>query len=490
MINEIEAGPAGMPPQLDELAALEQTYRPFQGFTTWRGVRVDKPRWTRYAHALTSRAAVASDEEWAGTQDRLFRAAALESGALDGLFPANPELTTTVLDSAIRTEGAGDMNSAVEVVAECHRRALVLASEVAAAGGPVDANLIAVLADVIVEAQATYTVTTPAGLEVEVELPRRQYKPVSNYLVGPDGALVAFTPAGQVASEMARLSAELASADFVLAHPVVQAAYAHYALTAIHPFADGNGRLARTVASIYLMRAVGVPLVIYAEQWPSYRQALHRANGGDAQQLADFVAAAALAAMNVAANLLTAPLPRLYAGARALSRRRARPPRPVLEEAARGLLDALLIEMRDLLVSPPEGVRMALTQTRVVPDEHVEGAYRMVDDAVTGRFGVRFAARAGGDRPAPASADLEFVALVSEVPNDLLPIALREARSGELLEVALDDVYPLVLEPAVLRVRLWAQRLLAEGITPVLAAAAQSSGRRRERPRAQGTSPG
>ena len=45
-------------------------------------------------------------------------------------------------------------------------------------------------------------------------------------------------------------------------HPAVQAAYAHYALTAIHPFADGNGRLARTVASVFLMRSAGVPLFL------------------------------------------------------------------------------------------------------------------------------------------------------------------------------------------------------------------------------------
>lgn len=30
---------------------------------------------------------------------------------------------------------------------------------------------------------------------------------------------------------------------FVKAHPVLQAAWAHFAFVAVHPFADGNGRV-------------------------------------------------------------------------------------------------------------------------------------------------------------------------------------------------------------------------------------------------------
>jgi len=41
-----------------------------------------------------------------------------------------------------------------------------------------------------------------------------------------------------------------------------------------------------------------------------------------------------------------------------------------------------------------------------------------------------------------------------------------------LLEVPLDDVYPLVLEPAVLRTRLWVQRLAAEALSRIAPAAA------------------
>ncbi len=485
MPHDPDAGLPSVPYTREQIAELEASYQPFQSVGEWRRVHVDQPRWARYAHGLTRRVQAVGEARWADAQDRLLRAAAFESGALDGMFPANPELTTTVLACSIgKRDAPDDVGDAMEVTTECHRRALILAREAAADGRPVDANFMAVLQDVITEAQATYTITTEQGDDVEVDLPRRQYKPVSNYLVLSGGGLAAFTPASQVAAEMARLTAEFASAEFGRAHPAVQAAYAHYALTAIHPFADGNGRLARTVASIFLMRSAGVPLLVFADQWPSYYQALgyhalgaaHRAE--ERQSLADFVSATAIAAMDFAANLLAPRSLSPPSGGR-LTRSRRQPSRTALDDGARGLLATLSIEMREALVSPPRGVRIAVAETRTAPDGHVEGAYRMVQDTRTGRFGVRVAVRVDG-RPEPAAADLEFVALVSELPHDLLPVALRETRSNELLEVALADAYPLVLEPAALRVRLWAERLLAEALAPILPTPTKSGARPRQ----------
>lgn len=404
----------------------------------------------------------------------MIRATALDSTALDGLSPANPELTTVVLAESFARPATDVSAEPVDLVAECHRRALVIASEVAADGRAVEVNLMAVLQDMITEAQASYTVTTETGEMAEVGLPRRQYKPVSNYMPLPGGGLAVFAPAGQVAAEMARLATELASAEFAALHPAIRAAYAHYALTAIHPFADGNGRLARTVASIFLIRAVRVPLLVFADQWPWYYQAVgYQASGvalkpAERQALTDFVASAALGAMDLAANLITADTRGGRTGPRT---RHRQPDRAAHDDGARGLIAALSIELRELLVSPARGVRIALTQTRAAPEGHSEGAYRVVTDPQTGRVGVRVAIRVDG-RPELA-ADLEFVALASNVPGDLLPIALRETRHNELFEAALQDVYPLVTEPTALRVRLWARRLLSEAspaavLVPVL----------------------
>jgi Fic family protein len=93
---------------------------------------------------------------------------------------------------------------------------------------------------------------------------------------------------------MARLVNELQSTSFAQAHPVVQAAYAHYAYVCIHPFTDGNGRVARALASVYLYRNPGVPLVIFADQRDIYIDALEEADAGHPQAFVQFISQRAM----------------------------------------------------------------------------------------------------------------------------------------------------------------------------------------------------
>jgi hypothetical protein len=82
---------------------------------------------------------------------------------------------------------------------------------------------------------------------------------------------------------------ELSSEEFSSASPVLQAAYAHYAFVCIHPFADGNGRVSRALASVYLYRDPGIPLVIFADQKPGYIDALELADSGESAAFVQFV---------------------------------------------------------------------------------------------------------------------------------------------------------------------------------------------------------
>lgn len=46
-------------------------------------------------------------------------------------------------------------------------------------------------------------------------------------------------------------------------NPLIKAAIAHLWFVTIHPFDDGNGRLARTIADMQLARADGIPKRFY-----------------------------------------------------------------------------------------------------------------------------------------------------------------------------------------------------------------------------------
>ena len=64
-------------------------------------------------------------------------------------------------------------------------------------------------------------------------------------------------------------------------HPVVFASLAHHRLAAIHPFEDGNGRTARLLMNLFLMRR-GYPLVVILKNdRKKYYRALEQADRGD-----------------------------------------------------------------------------------------------------------------------------------------------------------------------------------------------------------------
>jgi Fic family protein len=75
--------------------------------------------------------------------------------------------------------------------------------------------------------------------------------------------------------------------------PVVRGALAHHRLAAIHPFIDGNGRTARLVMNLLLMRYGYPPTVIEHANRRQYYRVLARADGGDEAPLVNFVGRAA-----------------------------------------------------------------------------------------------------------------------------------------------------------------------------------------------------
>ena len=73
-------------------------------------------------------------------------------------------------------------------------------------------------------------------------------------------------------------------------HSLVVATEFHHRFTAIHPFDDGNGRMARILTNLMLMRHGYPPLVIKREDREAYLYALAQADEGDLGDLLAFFA--------------------------------------------------------------------------------------------------------------------------------------------------------------------------------------------------------
>jgi len=72
-------------------------------------------------------------------------------------------------------------------------------------------------------------------------------------------------------------------------HPVILAALAHHRLVKIHPFVDGNGRIARLVMNLILMQNGYPPTVILRTDRQSYYRVLSLADDGKDKSLINFV---------------------------------------------------------------------------------------------------------------------------------------------------------------------------------------------------------
>jgi len=75
-------------------------------------------------------------------------------------------------------------------------------------------------------------------------------------------------------------------------NPIEEAALLHHRLVEIHPFTDGNGRVARLLTNLYLMREGYPPIVLKKEDRKKYYGSLRSADGGNLKPFTEFIARA------------------------------------------------------------------------------------------------------------------------------------------------------------------------------------------------------
>lgn len=116
-----------------------------------------------------------------------------------------------------------------------------------------------------------------------------KYKTQPNHVLTLSGEIHFYIEPLRVPEEMEKLVAMVQTQDGKM-HPVELAAAAHYEITRIHPFDDCNGRVARLLLNLILMRAGYPPIVIKMEERRRYLQALEAADRDDREPFYLFVA--------------------------------------------------------------------------------------------------------------------------------------------------------------------------------------------------------
>jgi Fic family protein len=305
-----------------DLAEFDSRYVPFPPFAEWQVLGVDRTAWDAAISALHERAA-ASKEKYDEALDVARRAAAVDTGALEGLYEVDAGFTVTVAAQVGLWQAAFESKAVkARAMIEAQLAAYDQLLDLATGGAPFAEAWIRGLHHGLCRAQGTYDVHTAAGPQQQ-DLPLGVYKKFPNHVVQPDGSCHAYAPVLQTQSEMNRLMLELISPAFLDAHPVLQAAFAHCALVAIHPFADGNGRVARALASVYLYRGASIPLMVLMENKAEYLATIREGDQGRLQPFVAFVFARSLDAFRlVGESMRTASMPSPYDRATELRRLR------------------------------------------------------------------------------------------------------------------------------------------------------------------------
>lgn len=444
------------------IAQADPLYRGFPDFSAWGGLTpADADLWDRFAASLNERRHSAIPEALRSAVEVAIRAAALDTGAIEGLYTVDRGFTMTVAfqslawEQAIEERGAG-----VRELFEAQLEAYELVLDAVTQKLPITEAWIRALHEKLVAPQKTYRVLTEVGWQ-EQELPKGQYKTRPNHVRLTDGTYHAYAPVDRVPEEMHRLVEELRTPEFQAAHPILQASYCHYAFVVIHPFADGNGRVARALASTFFYRAQSIPLVIFANQRPTYLDVLHAADLGDTRPVISFFRDRGIDTMQlVVESLLSTEVPKLDAIAARLQNL-LQPRKGLSKEELDEVALRLLNEISERLKSQFTGLGLPEAITLKIDGwtgagESVPQGYRRTEKGLYGLYTARIQNRSVKD----VSVSEKFRVLVAASMSNPFVFVAEAVGKPDFLDIRIEDVHPELSPVLELRLTSWIQRLL------------------------------
>ncbi len=214
---------------------------------------------------------------------RTLRKHAIETGILERLYDIEWGLAETLVAEGLSMEAVaragGELPPGVMPMLDAQFKGLELVTEYVRNDLPLTTSFVKELHALITRAQTHYDATDALGRQFRAELAHGAYKTLPNNVRRPDGSMLEFAPPEQVAGEIERLVEFYSGMDRI--HPVISAAWLHHRFVQIHPFQDGNGRVARALTLLSLERKKYPPMVVDRDSRDRYLQALDEANTGN-----------------------------------------------------------------------------------------------------------------------------------------------------------------------------------------------------------------
>ena len=237
---------------------------------------------------------LATQQAYREFEQRLKREWAIETGLIERLYTLDRGITQLLIEHGIQAavipHGSVANPEATIAMIEDHQAAVEGVFQFVRDERSLSTSYIKELHALLTRHQNTVEGVDSFGRKTEVPLIRGDYKRLPNNPHRPDGSVHEYSPPEHVPAEMDRLielhHAHL-HADTV---PEVEAAWLHHRFTQIHPFQDGNGRIARTLATLVFVKGGWFPLIVRDRERALYLTALEQADSGNLKPLVDYFA--------------------------------------------------------------------------------------------------------------------------------------------------------------------------------------------------------
>jgi Fic family protein len=216
---------------------------------------------------------------------QLKRKWAIETGIIEGLYHIDRGTTQTLVEKgiveAVYNENRGQLSTNTFNILTDHLSVIDgVMDTVGDEQRLLTLSFIKELHQALMQHQTTTQAVDSQGTIFETELIIGDWKRLPNN-PSKGGNTYYYCPPEQVVSQMERLLELYLGYLAEGVHPVVLSAWLHHRFTQIHPFQDGNGRMARTLATIVLVKYQYFPLVIDRDNRDAYLSALESADKGD-----------------------------------------------------------------------------------------------------------------------------------------------------------------------------------------------------------------
>ena len=314
--------------------------------------------------------------------ERLKREWAIETGLIERLYVLDRGITQLLIDRGIDASliphGAVKNPELVVSMINDHEAVVDGIFEFVIGKRPLSTSYIKEMHQLITRHQYEVEGVDALGRKTTAPLISGDYKRQPNNPLRADGDTHEYCPPEQVASEMDKLI-ELHLQHVEVSVPAeVEAAWLHHRFTQIHPFQDGNGRVARALATLIFVKKGWFPLVVRDRERSAYIDALEAADEGELGDLVKYFSGLQkdefVRALSIASDVLksTRAEEAIRAVQRALQRRRD----SLTEEweSARSTADALVSVTEERLQEVATAMKSAMEDLFENPDFSVHSA--------------------------------------------------------------------------------------------------------------------